>query len=196
MPRWPWLLVFATLLAMLAWGCDGDNDEDAPTATPSPVSSATPQPGASVTASASPGGTATTTQQNIRDVDLTQEAEVQRLLTENFGEVVDGSIIYADLTRDGAEEAIVPISSGGTAGNVAYVVYGYRDGALTVLLSKDGLRNVQLSVEDDRLVEQTPEYAPGDPNCCPSQFRIRRYVWNGDELFLEEEGTVPATPAS
>jgi hypothetical protein len=179
---------------MLAWGCDGDDgEEDAPTATAPAVATESPVPEATATAIASPGET--TTQPNIRDVDLTQEAEVQRLVAENFGEVVDGSIIYADLTRDGAEEAIVPVSSGGSAGNVAYAVYGYRDGMLTVLLSKDGLRNVVLTVEDERLVERTPEFQPGDANCCPSQFRIRRYVWDGDELFLEEEGTVPATPA-
>lgn len=192
MPRWPLLLVIAAFLAALVPGCNNDGDEDAPTATPSSVAGATASPEATATPGATSDGTTT---QNIRDVDLTQEAEVQRLVSESFGQVVPGSIIYADLTGDGAEEAVVPISSGGTAGNVAYAVYGYRDDTLTVLLSKDGLSKVNLTVEDERLVEQTPEYADGDPNCCPSQFRIRRYVWDGDELFLEEEGTVPATPA-
>lgn len=32
------------------------------------------------------------------------------------------------------------------------------------------------------LVERTPVYAAGDPNCCPSRLRERRISWTGDRF--------------
>ena len=45
--------------------------------------------------------------------------------------------IYADLTRDGRDDVLVPIASGGTAGIVAFYVYSYHFGGLRNLLVRN-----------------------------------------------------------
>src|SRR3989304_5033614 len=64
---------------------------------------------------------------DIRQVDLSQVEAVRKLIDRlGAGEVVPAEVLFADLTEDGREEAVVPIFSGGTGGHLAYAVFGYQ----------------------------------------------------------------------
>ena len=100
-------------------------------------------------------------------------------------------ILYADLTGDGQEEAIVPISSGGTAGNLAFIVLGYRGGDLVTLLSEVPAEgSVQVELEDHHLVEVLPVYSPGDTPGFPSRIKKVQYIWKNGALVVGSEEVV------
>lgn len=174
------------LAALLAAACGEETaDKTTPTIPPSP--------GPTVTA---------VTQPPIFDVDFATAPDVASFLTRAGGEVSDDAIIFADLTGDGEEEAVVPVSSGGTAGDLAYFVYTMRDGELELLLSvipETGRVQVELDAEG-RLVDREPVYGPDDPECCPSRVRTRVYEWDGARLRVaserEERSSGAKTPSS
>jgi hypothetical protein len=157
----------------------------------------TPSPSASLSPSAKPEPTATVVSNpDVHEVDFSQVPAVKELLEDSGGRLLPQEIIFADLTGDGAEEAVVPISSGGTGGNVAYAVFGYRGGDLKELLVvKPEAGRVMVAVEDGVLVETQPVYAPEDPLCCPSQLRHTYYRWDGSELVVDHEETEKAPSA-
>lgn len=169
------------LAVLLAVACgDGTTDET----TPTPPSS----PGPTVTA---------VTQPPIFDVDFATAPDVASFLARAGGEVSDDAIIFADLTGDGEEEAVVPVSSGGTAGDIAYFVYTIRGGELELLLSvvpEAGRVQVELDAEG-QLVDREPVYGPDDPECCPSQVRTRVYEWDGARLRVASEREEPSSGA-
>ncbi len=165
------LLIAALLLAAFPLSCDdGEEGEETPTAT----------------AETTPGPPL-----DIREIDFSQQSDVQKMLRRLGGEVVPEEILYADLTDDGEEEAVVPISSGGTAGNLAFLVFGRRDGELVTLLSEvpeEG--SVRVELKDGQLVEMLPVYASGDPSGFPSQIKEIYYAWDGEALVVEREKVV------
>jgi hypothetical protein len=96
------------------------------------------------------------------------------------GEVVD-LIRCGDMTDDGDADALFTIASGGTAGDIRFGVFqGRADGtARRLVLYRQGYK-VGISRRTRRAFEVIqPHYKPGEPNCCPSSFRIRRYTWTG-----------------
>jgi hypothetical protein len=104
---------------------------------------------------------------------LTQEAI-------DGGEVVD-LIRCGDLTADGDADALFTVASGGTAGDIRFgVLQGRADGtARRLLLWRSGYK-LGISRRTERAFEIIqPHYKAGEPNCCPSSFRIRRYTWTG-----------------
>ena len=128
------LLLVGAALAVAACGTDQDEE---PEVTPSPP----PEQTATVEA--------VTPNPEIQDVDFSQVPAVEDLLAESGGRLLPEAIVFADLTGDGAEEAVVPISSGGTGGNVAYAVFDYQGGDLEELLVvKPEAGRVTVSVED------------------------------------------------
>jgi hypothetical protein len=133
-------------------------------------------------------------QQNIESIDLQSTAPVQKLLSDSGGEVDQSRVIYADLTGDGVEEAVVPISSGGTLGDVAYVVLTPSASGVEELLTSSpsgpNEGGVSVSVADGKLVEMRPVYAAEDPNCCPSMFRRTTFAWDGTKLAQQSSETV------
>jgi hypothetical protein len=171
-------LVAALLLSSL-WlaAC---NEEDAPRGTAGPQ----PTP-ADATA--------------IRSVDFTQNAEVQRLLSlAGSGRLEPGTVVYGDVTGDLREDAIVPIASGGTLGNIAYLVFvpsgGSADLVLSRTLDRSSAGGLKMAIEDGRLVESAAVYAPTDPLCCPSALRLTTFRWDGSRLQVEREVQVQQTP--
>jgi hypothetical protein len=169
-----WIVfIAAVVLAALAPACgDGDEGKETPTAT-SPATSTPVSPS------------------DIRKVDLGQQADVKALQQSLGGGVMAEDVLYADLTGDGQEEAIVPISSGGTAGNLAFIVLGYRGGELVTLLSETPAEgSVQVELEDHHLVEVLPVYGPGDTPDFPSRIKKVQYIWKDGALVVGQEEVV------
>jgi hypothetical protein len=162
------------LVALTLVAC-GDCHEKAETRTPAATAQLTPSP-------APP---------DIREIDLSQQPAVKALRQRLGGEVMAEDILYADLTGDGQEEAIVPISSGGTAGNLAFIVLGYRGGDLVTLLSEVPAEgSVQVELEDHHLVEVLPVYSPGDTPGFPSRIKKVQYIWKNGALVVGQEEVV------
>jgi hypothetical protein len=161
--------------------CGGDDDDD-PTAT--------------VTAGSTPRITQTASGEldtRIRTLDLEGQAAVQELIAGTAGEVIEGTILYGDLTDDNVAEAVVPISSGGTLGDVAYVVLTPQgEGAEAILTRDDAAPGFRIDIENGKLVETEPVRGPDDPECCPSMARRTVYAWNGAALAIESSDTVAA----
>ncbi len=170
-----WIAFIAVaVLAALAVACrDGHDKKETPT--PAATSGVTPSPAPL----------------DIREVDLAQQADVEALLQRLGGEVSQEDVLYADLTGDGREEAIVPISSGGTAGNLALIVLGYRGGELVALLSEVPAEgSVQVQLEDHHLVEVLPVYSAGDTPGFPSRIKKVHYIWKDGALAVDREDVV------
>jgi hypothetical protein len=158
------------LVALLIGACgSGAGEEGAPSPTPSPVATAE-------------------TYEDIQDVDFARAPEVKDLLA-GGGEILPETVVYADLTDDGQDEAVVPISSGGTAGDIAFAVFTLHDGVLDELLAR-APGQVAVAVEDGQLIETQPIYGPNDPNCCPSQLKNIYYRWDGHALVVDYEETI------
>ena len=100
-------------------------------------------------------------------------------------------MIFADLTGDLREEAVVPISSSGSLGNIAYVVFrldaGNPDLILTRTLDRSTPSGLKMSVQDGELVETAGVYGPEDPLCCPSELRKTTFRWDGTLLQVAGE---------
>ncbi|HXF51813.1 MAG TPA: hypothetical protein VNM43_09050 [Dehalococcoidia bacterium] len=180
---------FPAVVALAAFLVAACGDEAADQTTPTPALS----PGVTVTA---------VTQPPIFDVDFATAPDVASFLERAGGEVAQDAVIFADLTGDGEEEAVVPVSSGGTAGDIAYFVYTMRNGELELLLSvvpEAGRIQVELDAEG-RLMDREPVYGPDDPECCPSRVRTRVYEWDGKRLRVASEREEPSsgvkTPSS
>ncbi len=172
-----------TLLAVLLLaGCGtGENQNE------EGVSSPVPSPEPTVVANTVVPNTAVA-QNDIRNVDFSQTPQGQELVA-GGGEILPGTIIYADLTGDGQEEAVVPVSSGGTGGDIGFAVFTERNGTLEELLASTPGR-VMVEVDGGVLVETQPIYGPDDPNCCPSQLKKIYYRWDGDALVVDHEETI------
>lgn len=180
-----WRLLPVTLLLALllaAAGCNGDDDEDDPTALPG-----SPTAGASVTAAPeeTPSG-------QIREIAVAEVPDVQELLAETGGELVPENVLYVDLTGDGVDEAVVPLASGGTLGDVAFLVLTPVGEKTRTLVREDAVNaGMSLELVGDKLVMTEPVPGPDDPECCPSLLRKTTYAWNGAALAIESVDTVP-----
>ena len=130
---------------------------------------------------------------DIRAEDLATLPAVEGFIAQNGGELELSEVIYADVTGDEVEEAIVPVASGGTLGNIAVFVFGYRPDGLRTLLEELPPGEAQgghmrAEVESGQLRISWPVYGPDDANCCPSGGRrARTYVWDGGALVVDDE---------
>lgn len=102
-------------------------------------------------------------------------------------------MIYADLTGDQKEEAIVPIASDGTLGNVAYIVLtmssGKPNAILTRTMDRTAGSGLRMAVDGGKLREIVGVMGPSDPLCCPSELRTTTFRWDGAKLQVENETT-------
>ncbi len=170
-------------VVVLAAGCS-DGEE-----TPSPSETPVVDP----TATATPEGPTPTPAPDIRDEDLTQQAELRDFLASSGGEVNPRQIKYGDLTGDGVDDAVVPVTSGGEGGDIAVFVLGYQPDGLEVLLRLERGR-LKAEIDDGKLETLEPKFAEGDPSCCPSEFLRTFYVWDGSSLVFESEEVLPGIP--
>jgi hypothetical protein len=176
-------LALPLLALALAIGCNGDdngNGEPTPPPETPPAASPTPENG---------DGTPTS---GIRSIMLIDDPAVQELVDDTGGEFVQADVLYVDLTDDGAEDAVVPVSSGGTLGMIAYVVLALDGDGTRVLLREvpDAPAGFTLDIEDGRLVEIAAVPGPDDPFCCPSMLRRTTWAWDGDEFVVDGVETV------
>jgi hypothetical protein len=113
-----------------------------------------------------------------------------------LGEDVD-LIRCGDVTNDGITDAVFTIASGGTAGDIRFgVLRGGSDGrAPALVLNKQGYK-VGIARRNHRSFEVVqPRYKAGEPNCCPSSFRKRRYTWRGDHFKAGKAKKLKRAPA-
>lgn len=131
---------------------------------------------------------------DIRHVDLARQQKLRLFLDQAGGVVDPNAVMYADLTQDGKEEAVVPLNSGGEGGDIAVFVYSVRGGNVELLLrtyAQD--TSLVAAVEGGALTVTEPVYAEGDPLCCPSGLRVTTYRWDGSKLAVAgQEETKPA----
>jgi hypothetical protein len=182
------LAAFLVATLALAGGCS-DNSKSGEiaqtptvaTASPAPTPTPTPPP-------------------DIRTLDLAHQADVAALAQRLSGVVAPEEIIYADLTADGLDDAVVPISSGGTQGDLGFIVLGYRDGALKALLTEAPAEGqVRVEVLDGQLVESQPLLSEGDKPGFPSRIKISYYVWRYgafvvDRIDTKDNPNLPREP--
>lgn len=167
------LFVVIVCLLVLSLAC-GSRLEDEPEGTPTPV----PTPGDFAA---------------IRDLDFESLPETQELLQRlGSGQVALDQLLFEDLTGDLREEAIVPIASKGTLGNIAYLVYTLHSGEPEVILSRNLDRTTAsglvMSIDDfGALRETVGVYGAEDPLCCPSQLRLTTFQWDGSMLQVARE---------
>ena len=93
-------------------------------------------------------------------------------------------VICFDFTRDGRTDLAVSIASGGTAGDIGYVVFRGTSAGWRVALKGGGYK-LGLAHTGRDLVETQPVYRKNDPNCCPTGgFDHQRFHWNGTKFVL------------
>jgi predicted small secreted protein len=174
-------VVLLLVLAATSTACNGGGDDAKPTSsagTPAGTPAASPKP--------------RTPSSEIRGLDLAATDAVQALLDATGGAYAQDSVQYADLTGDGAEDAVVPVSSGGTLGDVAFIVLMLGDDSVETLLTvePDAGTGISVSIEGDTVVSLEPAPGPDDPECCPSQFLRKVYAWDGSALTLDSSGLI------
>lgn len=175
------LCAAAALVLVLSAACGDDDDGTDETATARPATAAaTEEPSGTPLASAA-----------IRAIDIQSAPAVMRLLDDTGGRFQQENVLYADITDDNVEEAVVPIASGGTLGYVAIAVFtaeGDDDAELLATLEPSGnVGGLSVTVEGGKLI--TLEPAPGldDPECCPSQLIRNTYTYDGTTLRATSE---------
>jgi hypothetical protein len=88
-------------------------------------------------------------------------------------------VICFDFTADGRRDVAVSLASGGTAGDIGFVVFRSVAGGWRVALARDGYKLGLFRLGGD-LVSSQPVYRKNDPNCCPTGgFDHQRFHWNG-----------------
>jgi len=183
--RLPLLATVAALIAALALVACRSSSNGSTTPTPA----ASPSPAATA---ATPGASATPTSE-IRAVDIVALPDVKQVLSDTGGQFDQARVIYADLTGAGREDAVIPISSGGTLGDIGFLVLAPASGGGATTLLKvvpSDARGLAVDVVAGALVMTEPVPGPDDPECCPSQLRKTTYAWNGATFAVESVVTV------
>jgi hypothetical protein len=100
------------------------------------------------------------------------------------------SVEYADLDGDGADEAIIPVSSGGTAGLLGFLLFREGTPAPKLAVTETGYK-MSFTVEGQRLAIYRPNYVGFEPNCCPSSTTRTLTRLDGDRLVVIATETEP-----
>jgi hypothetical protein len=88
-------------------------------------------------------------------------------------------VICFDFTRDGRPDLAVSVASGGTAGDIGWIVLVRKGHGWRLAHSQAGYK-ILLVLKGGDLVNTQPVYRKDDPNCCPTGgFDHERWHWNG-----------------
>ncbi len=94
-------------------------------------------------------------------------------------------IVYGDFDGDCTEEAGIPLFSGGTAGNVGFLVYDLPDeSALPTLTAWGEGYKLLLAADSGLLIVSNALYNGWEPNCCPSGISYEGYRLRDGDLIL------------
>jgi hypothetical protein len=96
------------------------------------------------------------------------------------GGFVSSEVLFADLTGDGKDDAVVTVDSGGAAGIVALYVFSAGTGKdLKVVYRNQRLYRAAARINPGpALVYSLPQYKDGDELCCPSSYRETELKWS------------------
>ncbi len=101
--------------------------------------------------------------------------------------VAPGSIdevVCFDFTRDGRTDLALTVASGGTAGDIGWLVLRRTGTGWRLALGRNGYKVGITRIGGD-IVNSQPVYGKSDPNCCPTGgFDHRRFHWNGSRFVL------------
>lgn len=155
------------------------------------VLACTPERGISVTTSSptpTPTPTATVAAQSARSIDFKDPALVKSII-DHFkgGQITPERIVYADLTGDRVDDALVVVESGGTAGDLGAAAFSVEAGKPRLLgyIDRAGRLEVRLAGPVAGVIAVTQGvYAPGDAQCCPSKLREVVYQWDGKRFAV------------
>jgi hypothetical protein len=88
-------------------------------------------------------------------------------------------VICFDFTRDGRRDLAVTVASGGTAGEIGWIVLVGKGSGWRLAHSQGGYKIGLVRMGGD-VVSTQPIYRKNDPNCCPTGgFDHERWHWNG-----------------
>jgi hypothetical protein len=133
---------------------------------------------------AAPASAKLTTAQKFFAGELLKSPQVAKSvkLTLKKGGFVDESVLFADLTGEGKDDAVVLVDSGGSAGRIALYIFSSLDHAgnkLEIVYRNQRLyRGMARINPGPSLVYTLPGYNPGDELCCPSAFLERTLKWS------------------
>jgi hypothetical protein len=93
---------------------------------------------------------------------------------------VSREVLFADITGEGKDDAIVTVDSGGAAGVVALYVFSAGSATdLKVVYRNQRLYRAQTRINPGpALVYVLPDYKDGDELCCPSAYRETELKWS------------------
>lgn len=145
------------------------------------------------TAAAPLAGAAQTDSQKVFTQKLLDDAKtsagVKKLLTNKVA-MVDPRSGFVDVTGDGRQDAVVLVSTGGAAGNVALYVFsthgqtttGDDQTSLKVVFRLQSLYDASLRVNGTTVSVLEPRWSKGDDLCCPKKLRERDYAFDAKAL--------------
>jgi hypothetical protein len=113
---------------------------------------------------------------------------------EGYAMVDPRSILFADISGDGQEEAVIWLSSGGTAGNLGLLVYTVANHAPILADSLAGYK-IGGVADGNRLKVIEPIYQGWEPNCCPSGFFETGYRLQANKLAQVSRDEKPSPEA-
>lgn len=98
-------------------------------------------------------------------------------------------IVYGDFDGDCLEEAGIPLFSGGTAGNVGFLVYDILEedettGTAPTLVAWGEGYKLLLLADSGLLIVSNALYSGWEPNCCPSGVSYEGYRLRDGQLVL------------
>lgn len=96
-----------------------------------------------------------------------------------------------DLTGDGIPDLLVREDTGGTGACARWRVIVPTEGAAHEAWRHEAC-DTTVHVADGTLAVREAVFAPDDPHCCPSRFRLRTLTWDGETFVQTRARTVPA----
>jgi hypothetical protein len=96
------------------------------------------------------------------------------------GGFVDQQILFADLTGEGKDDAVVSVDSGGASGVIALYVFSAGSGTdLKIVYRNQRLYRAGARINPGpALVYSLPQYKAGDELCCPAAYRETELKWS------------------
>lgn len=99
-------------------------------------------------------------------------------------------VLYVDLNQDGAEEAVLPIYSGGSAGTTGFLVYREAEPRPALVAAVPGTK-LYFEVEDGALIVNEAGFVGFEPGCCASARVFTTYAIRDDRLEAVAERVSP-----